>query len=577
MEGIDSNILIYAFDESSRFHKVAVDFIEKKIKTCTLGIAEFSLLEFYAVITDGRKVGKPMPSNEAFAIIRDFYESRSFTVLPCLPECLKMTIEEAHGFLVKRNDIYDFIIASTFKKNGLTSIYTLNTKDFRKFEFIQAIDPFAAPRTPDSGPRTTDHGPRTPDHGPRTPDPGFIPYGRQSITEKDVAAVCSVLRSDLITQGPKVPEFEKAVSLKVGAKHAVAANSATSALHLACRALDVSPGDIVWTSPITFVASANCALYCGAQVDFVDIDPHTYNMSVQALETKLVVAERNGTLPKVVIPVHMCGQPCEMAAIHALSKKYGFSIIEDASHAIGGYYKNESVGNCRYSHITVFSFHPVKIITTAEGGMAVTNDPDLAQQMELLRSHGITRNPITDPGLRTPDPGPRPTDFGPWYYQQIDLGYNYRMTDIQAALGFKQLERLNTFVARRRELARRYDDLLDDLPVRTPWQHPDTYSAWHLYVIRLQLVETGPTRRQVFEYLREKGIGVNVHYIPVHTQPYYRRMGFDWGIFPAAEKYYQEAITLPLFPAMTEKDQDRVVDALKRTLPTEHTEGHGNA
>jgi UDP-4-amino-4,6-dideoxy-N-acetyl-beta-L-altrosamine transaminase len=390
----------------------------------------------------------------------------------------------------------------------------------------------------------------------------MIPYGRQEITQADIDAVVEVLKSDFLTQGPKVPEFEHAVAQKVGAKHSVATNSATSALHLACRALDVSSGDIVWTSPITFVASANCALYCGAQIDFVDIDPCTYNMSIQALETKLVAAKNSGTLPKVVIPVHMCGQSCEMQRIGELARKYDFNVLEDASHAIGGYYQQEPIGCCRYSDITVFSFHPVKIITTAEGGMAVTNSSQLAQKMELLRSHGITRDQAQM----------SQKSDGPWYYQQIDLGFNYRMTDLQAALGLKQLERLNTFVARRRELARRYDALLDELPVRTPWQHPDTNSAWHLYVLRLQLEETSPSRRQVFEYLREKGIGVNVHYIPVHTQPYYRRMDFDWGMFPAAEKYYQEAITLPLFPAMTEEEQDRVVDSLRKILPMEHTQ-----
>ncbi len=388
----------------------------------------------------------------------------------------------------------------------------------------------------------------------------MIPYGRQEITRADIDAVIEVLESDFITQGPKVPEFEKAVTHKTGAGHAVAANSATSALHLACRALDVGPGDTVWTSPITFVASANCALYCGAKIDFVDIHPQTANMSSKALEEKLALAERSGKLPKAVIPVHMCGQPCDMSSIAELAAQYKFKIIEDASHAIGARYKNEPVGNCRYSDITVFSFHPVKIITTGEGGMILTNQEELAERMRLLSSHSITR----DPRLMTKEPE------GPWYYEQIDLGYNYRMTDIQAALGLSQLQHLDEFVSRRNKLAGRYDHILADLPVTTPRQHPDTYSAWHLYVIRLNLGNLASSRREVFDYLRDQGIGVNVHYIPVHTQPYYRRMGFEWGMFPEAEQYYQEAITLPLFPAMTGEEQDRVVDALKDILSTEH-------
>ena len=384
----------------------------------------------------------------------------------------------------------------------------------------------------------------------------MIPYGRQSISELDIQAVVDVLRSDFLTQGPAVPAFEKTVSDYCSARHAVASNSGTSTLHLACLALGVGTGDQVWTSPITFVASANCALYCGAQVDFVDINPRTYNLSVECLEEKLTHAEKNGHLPSVVIPVHLCGQSCDMAAIYALGQRYGFRIIEDASHAIGGKYRGEPVGNCRYSDITVFSFHPVKIITTGEGGMAVTNNSDLAEKMTLLRTHGITR----DPNHMTHAPD------GPWYYQQIDLGFNYRMTDIQAALGISQIQRMDEFIARRCQLARRYDKLLEGLPVSTPWQYSDVYSAWHLYVIRLQLEKLNLNHRQVFEYLRELGIGVNLHYIPVHTQPYYQAMGFRPGQFPEAEKYNQEAVTLPLFPTMTEVQQDKVVDALGQAL-----------
>ncbi|MCQ8180222.1 UDP-4-amino-4,6-dideoxy-N-acetyl-beta-L-altrosamine transaminase [Methylomonas sp. SURF-1] len=384
----------------------------------------------------------------------------------------------------------------------------------------------------------------------------FIPYGRQDISETDIQAVINVLKSDFLTQGPAVPAFETAVSEYCGVRHAFAVNSATSALHIACLALGVGPGDLVWTSPITFVASANCALYCGAKVDFVDIDPRTYNLSVAALEEKLQAAERDGKLPKVVIPVHLCGQSCEMAAIHALSEKYGFKIIEDASHAIGGKYRNQPIGNCRYSDITVFSFHPVKIITTAEGGMALTNDTELADKLALLRSHGITR----DPAQMTHQAD------GPWYYQQIALGYNYRMTDIQAALGLSQLSRLDEFVANRQRLAARYDSLLSALPVEIPWQHPDNYSALHLYPIRIPEGVSSYSRLSVFEGLRAAGIGVNVHYIPVHLQPYYRQLGFQPGDFPEAERYYRAAISLPLYATLTEANQDRVVAALRGQL-----------
>lgn len=384
----------------------------------------------------------------------------------------------------------------------------------------------------------------------------MIPYGRQDITQADIDAVVGVLQSDFLTQGPMVPRFEQDVAKHVGAEYALALNSATSALHIACLALGLGPGDRLWTTPITFVASANCGLYCGAEVDFVDIDPRTYNLCPQALERKLEQAEREGRLPKVVVPVHLCGQSCDMQAIHALAQRYGFKVIEDASHAIGGKYRGEFIGNCRYSDITVFSFHPVKIITTAEGGMALTNDAALAERMALLRSHGITR----ESSKMTHE------SDGPWYYQQIDLGFNYRMTELQAALGVTQLERLDQYVARRHELARCYDQLLAGLAVTTPWQHPDSYSGLHLYVIRLQLEKLRSSHRQVFESLREQGIGVNLHYIPVHTQPYYQRMGFQIGDFPEAERYYREAISLPMFQTMTEQQQDEVIAALHKAL-----------
>lgn len=384
----------------------------------------------------------------------------------------------------------------------------------------------------------------------------MIPYGRQDISQADIDAVVEVLKSDYLTQGPMVPRFEQAVADHVGAHHALAVNSATSALHIACLALDLGSGDWLWTSPITFVASANCALYCGAQVDFVDIDPQTYNLCPKKLEAKLEQAEHDGCVPKILVAVHLCGQPCDMRAIQALSQRYGFKVIEDASHAIGGKYQGDFIGSGHYSDITVFSFHPVKIITTAEGGIALTNYPKLAERMNLLRSHGITRDP--QQMTHAPD--------GPWYYQQIGIGFNYRMTELQAALGISQMERLDAFVVRRHELAKRYNQLLCDLPVTTPWQHPDSYSGLHLYVIRLQLENINKTHRQVFESLREQGIGVNLHYIPVHTQPYYEAIGFKPDDFPEAMAYYQEAISLPMFHRMTNKQQDEVFQALNFAL-----------
>ncbi len=384
----------------------------------------------------------------------------------------------------------------------------------------------------------------------------MLPYGRQDITQSDIDAAVEVLKSDYLTQGPMVPRFEELVSQHVGAKHALAVNSATSALHVACLALDLGPGDWLWTSPVTFVASANCGLYCGAQVDFVDIDPRTYNISISALQQKLQKAALEGKLPKVLVAVHLCGQPCDMVAIDSLAKLYSFKVIEDASHAIGGKFLNEFIGNCRYSDITVFSFHPVKIITTAEGGMALTNCNELAARIALLRSHGITR----DSAQMTHAPD------GPWYYQQIDLGFNYRMTDLQAALGVSQMARLDSYVARRHFLANRYDALLSGFPLKTPWRHPDGYSGMHLYVIRLELDRIRVSHRSVVDGLRERNIGVNVHYIPVHTQPFYQRKGFSVGDFPEAEAYYAEAISLPMFQTMSEAQQDEVVDAFRYVL-----------
>lgn len=384
----------------------------------------------------------------------------------------------------------------------------------------------------------------------------MIRYGQQDITQADIDAVIGVLKSVNLTQGPNIPEFEESVLAHTGAKHAIAVNSATSALHIACLALGLGPGDYLWTTPNTFVASANCALYCGANVDFVDIDPRTYNLCPIKLEEKLIAADKAGKLPKIVIPVHLTGQPCDMAAIHALGQKYGFKIIEDASHAIGGKYKGESIGKCRFSDITIFSFHPVKIITTAEGGMALTNDDELATRLGLLRSHGITR----DPALMAHDMD------GPWYYQQVALGYNYRMTDIQAALGVSQMTRLESYVSRRHEIADQYNQLLANLPITLPWQHPDSYSAYHLYVIRLKLDQIRTTHLQVFEALRAKDIMVNLHYIPVHTQPYYKRMGFKVGDYPEAEQYYREAISIPMHPTLSNEELTVVVQSLSEAL-----------
>jgi len=385
----------------------------------------------------------------------------------------------------------------------------------------------------------------------------MIPYGRQSIGQADIDAVIEVLRSDFITQGPAVARFEQAVSSYSNAEHGIAVNSATSALHIACLALDLGPNDVLWTSAITFVASANCGLYCGAKVDFVDIGPRTYNMSVERLAEKLAQAKTAGKLPKIVVPVHLCGQSCDMVGLDALSKEYGFKIIEDASHAIGGKYRKEQIGNGRYSDITIFSFHPVKIITTGEGGMAVTNDLDLAERMKQFRSHGV----ISDTRLMQLRP-----ENEIWNYQQIKLGYNYRITDIQAALGVSQMTRLEEFINKLHQIAKRYDTELASLPLLIPWQHTDCYSSYHLYPIRLKLGEIKKTQRQVYDSLKAAGINVNLHYIPVYRHPYYEAQGFKQGYCAEAEQYHKEVISLPMYPGLSEAEQNYVINSVKDVL-----------
>jgi UDP-4-amino-4,6-dideoxy-N-acetyl-beta-L-altrosamine transaminase len=384
----------------------------------------------------------------------------------------------------------------------------------------------------------------------------MIPYARQEITQADKDAVLAVLDADFLTQGPKVAEFELAVGYYCGAKHAVAVNSATSALHISCLALGVGPGDFVWTSPNSFLASANCALYCGAKIDFVDIESYSANMCAVALSHKLAQAEIAGVLPKVVIPVHFCGEPCDMQEIRKLADRYGFKIIEDASHAIGASHRDAKVGAARYGDITVFSFHPVKIVTTGEGGMAVTDDPAVAERLFLFRSHGMTR----DPARMTEE------SHGPWYYQQVELGFNYRLTDIHAALGVSQLRRIDDFVERRQTLAERYDTLLAGMPVQALARNRFGRSALHLYVVQIPETVLPGGKRKLFDDMRQKGVGVNLHYIPIHMQPYYAKLGFRIGMFPQAEAYYRRAMTLPLYPGLTDAQQVLVVDALQESL-----------
>lgn len=387
----------------------------------------------------------------------------------------------------------------------------------------------------------------------------MIPYGRQEITEADIAEVEKILRSNFLTQGQTVPKFEKAVANYCGASYAIATNSATSALHVACLALDLGPGDLLWTSPNTFVASANCGRYCGADIDFVDIDPKTYNMSIDALSEKLIYSEKLGRLPKIVVPVHFAGQPCDMIKINELSKKYGFKIIEDASHAIGASYSKIKVGSCNHSDITVFSFHPVKIITSAEGGMTLTNDKEIADKISRLRIHGITSNKNKMKKYNKNEI---------WNYQQIELGFNYRMNDIQAALGISQLKRIDQYVKRRHEIAAFYDTALKSLPLTTPWQASGVYSSYHLYTILIKFDSDFKSQKQVYNELRKNNIEANIHYTPVHRHPYYEKLGFKKNDFPVAEKFHKEVISIPLFPSLQDSQQSYVIQTLKKVMKT---------
>ena len=384
----------------------------------------------------------------------------------------------------------------------------------------------------------------------------MIPYGKQSISKSDIEAVKKVLKSDFITQGPKVPEFEKIVKNFVGSKYAFAMNSATSSLHIACLAIGLKKGDFLWTSSNSFVASANCGIYCGAKIDFVDIDPNSYNMDMKLLKEKLEIAKKNKKLPKVVIPVHMAGQSCDMKTMRALSKQYGFKIIEDASHGIGSKYNDKYVGGCQYSDITVFSFHPVKIITTGEGGVATTNNRALAKKIDILRTHGITKN---KKDMINPS-------HGPWYFEQLELGFNYRMTDIHASLGINQMKSLKKFVTKRNSLARNYNNLLKALPLSTPEQSENTLSSFHLYIVRIDLKKLKNKKNKIFNLLRKKGIGVNVHYIPIHYHPFYQNLKFKKGYLPETEKYYEEALSLPIYPDLSFKDQKYIVNSLEEVL-----------
>ncbi len=378
----------------------------------------------------------------------------------------------------------------------------------------------------------------------------MIPYSRQSINENDINEVIKVLKSEMITQGPIVEKFEKTICSYTSSNYSVLTNSATSALHISCLALGLSKGDILWTSPNSYVASANVGLLCNAKVDFVDIDPENYNMCPTALSIKLKNAEKLGQLPKIVMPVHFAGQSCDMIKIKKLSEKYGFKIIEDASHAIGGSYNNTKIGSCRFSDITVFSFHPVKIITTAEGGCAITNNEEIFEKLKLLSSHGVTRNPKFMAEKNSDK----------WVYDQISIGFNYRMSDMNAALGLSQLLRIDCFLKKRNKIAKKYFQQLKNIDLKLPKQEDYNLSAFHLFPIQVK------NRKRIYELFHQNDIKVNVHYRPIHTQPFWQKRGFKSGLFPNSEFYYSQAISLPIFYDLNDELQDNVIKILQNSF-----------
>lgn len=541
MRYFDTNCLVYLTDTNSDYYQSTLALYRQAVADQKLALCDIVFIEFFQVITNSAKVRKAWTPAQAVEFIQNliltasevhYYDKDLFWIM----------LKGVQQHEIRKYAIYDHMIYELMKKNAVNEIVTVNKKDFEKYEFIKDI---IVPEKVDTDDNRT------------ISQNNFIPYGKQSITEEDINAVTEVLRSDFLTQGPKIPEFEQAVADYCVSQYGVAVSSATAALQLAYSALDLGPGDELWSSPITFVATSNAAFYCGASVDFVDVEPDTGNLSVEKLAQKL--AERQATggkLPKVVAPVHLGGLSCDMQSIAELARQYGFKVVEDASHAIGGSYQGAKVGSCTYSDIAVFSFHPVKVMTTGEGGMALTNDKGLADAMERLRSHGVTR----ESGLmdRTP--------HGAWYYQQIELGYNYRMTEMQASLGLTQLKRLDEFVRRRNELADRYDELLADLPFSLPGRRRRIYSAFHLYAVRIGPKESSISRKELFDKLRGAKIGVQIHYIPVHTQPYYQKLGFADKSWPVAEGYYDQVISLPLYFSLSEKDQDRVVEEINRLV-----------
>jgi len=555
--GIDTNILLYAYDRSSTLFEQAIKFIARSCEEAQIALADLSLLEFYSVITDGRKISDPLSPSEAADIIHDIQSADEFHVFCSNVSIINKTISYARENNISRFGINDIFIAQTLAHYGIDKIYTLNTKDFKKFDFIEAINPFLPSAMP-SAPCAL-----------RT-----IPYGKQSIDERDVASVSSVLRSKWLTQGPNTAEFESALCNIVSTGYAVAVNSGTSALHIACLAAGVKDGDEVITSPITFVASANCAVYCGGKPIFADIDPKTYNISPREIEKRIT------DKTKAVIPVHFAGQSCDMEVIQQIVSdaeiKYGHKIfiIEDACHALGSKYKGNEVGSCVFSDMTVMSFHPVKHITTGEGGVVLTNNDKLSKKLRMFRSHGTTSEPeefiskdlafpSNNSQLTTPNSPPNP-----WYYEQQVIGYNYRITNIQCALGLSQIKKLEKFRKRRKEIVNQYNSVFKDLEfLQIPFEDQNCNSNFHLYVLLFDFEGIGIDRASFMALLREKGFYTQVHYIPVHLQHYYRKnFRTDWGDYPNAEAYYKKCLSIPLFPAMTDIDIENVIVAVHKVL-----------